>query len=44
MKAYVKKNENGPVWSKEISSWFRIDVATMYMNLAEGTARTLKYK
>ena len=29
-----QKNENGPVWSKEISTWFRIDVATMYMNLA----------
>ena len=38
------QNENGPVWSKEISTWFRINVATMYMNLAEGTARTLKYK
>ena len=40
----IKKKKNGPVWSKEISTWFLIDAATMYMNLAEGTARTLKYK
>ena len=29
----------------KISTWFRINVTTMYMNLVEGTARfTLKYK
>ena len=40
-----KKKKNGPVWSKKkISTWFRIDAAIMYMNLAEGTVRTLKYK